>query len=286
MLLLVSIALASASAYSAPSFDAYLDKFGLVIDANEYDHRLRVFSANTERILSHNKLYPNSTSFTMKMNSFGHMTAAEWEENFSHPHSIRTSHRSATFRASNASDVPASVDWVSKGAVTAIGNEAACGGACWAFAAAGAIEGALFIKTGTLEKVSAQQLVNCVYPKVDSCDLGGEMQDAFAWIKKNGGICSDSAYSYNGSASKQGRCAQSGTQCANVNSTKLVNVVTVAPTEAALTEAVARTPVSVAIEGLKVIASALLYDNLQHHTPPHFHSDSDNLRLGLHLASS
>jgi C1A family cysteine protease len=65
------------------------------------------------------------------------------------------------------------VDWVAKGAVTAIGNKAACGGACWAFASAGAIEGALAIETGKLEALSAQQLVNFVYPKVDSCQLGG-----------------------------------------------------------------------------------------------------------------
>lgn len=52
-----------------------------------------------------------------------------------------------------AGDLPASVDWVAKGAVTPIVNQGACG-SCWAFSAITSLESLRQIKTGTLEPLS------------------------------------------------------------------------------------------------------------------------------------
>lgn len=69
------------------------------------------------------------------------------------------------------SDAP-SLDWRVQGAVTPVKLQGVCG-ACWSFAATGALEGAwkLFGPNHTLESLSEQQLVDCS-GKNNGCDGG------------------------------------------------------------------------------------------------------------------
>ena len=64
-------------------------------------------------------------------------------------------------------------------------------GACWAFAAIGALEGANFAKTGKLQSFSVQQLIDCNTRKNDKdkkgdhnkgCS-GGDMIRAFKYFQ-------------------------------------------------------------------------------------------------------
>merc|ERR1719218_207806 len=52
-----------------------------------------------------------------------------------------------------AVDLPSSIDWSTKGAVTPIKNQGQCG-SCWAFSTTGSTEGISFISTGKLPSLS------------------------------------------------------------------------------------------------------------------------------------
>jgi len=139
--------------------------------------------------------------------------------------------------------VPASVDWRTKGAVTAIKNQGQCG-SCWSFSTTGSTEGAHKLQKGkALVGLSEQNLVDCSSAEGDQGCNGGLMDDAFTYIIKNNGIDSEASYPYT---------AQTGTchfNPANV-AAHLVSYQNVASqNEAALTEAISvRGPVSVAID--------------------------------------
>lgn len=87
----------------------------------------------------------------------------------------------------------ADLDWVSRGAVNPVRNQASCG-SCWAFAAVSAVESAYQIKKGTLLSMSEQNLVDC--DKTDYGCNGGLPINAFNWIKSNGGVATRAAYPY------------------------------------------------------------------------------------------
>ena len=95
-----------------------------------------------------------------------------------------------------------SVDWRAKGGVNTVKNQAQCG-SCWAFSATAAIEGAYFIKSGTLLSLSEQELVSC--DTVSSGCNGGYQSSAFSYLKKHGQEL-ESDYPYTSETGVSGRC--------------------------------------------------------------------------------
>ncbi|KAF4714587.1 hypothetical protein FOZ62_026559, partial [Perkinsus olseni] len=92
-------------------------------------------------------------------------------------------------------DLPASIDWRTKGVLNPVKNQEQCG-SCWAFSANGALESRYAIATGTLLSFSEQQLVDCS-SKDEGCK-GGLMSDAFEYVRKHG-IDEESTNPYKGS---------------------------------------------------------------------------------------
>ncbi|KAK9394698.1 digestive cysteine proteinase 2-like [Crotalus adamanteus] len=89
--------------------------------------------------------------------------------------------------------LPESLDWRLYGAVTPVKDQAVCG-SCWSFATTGALEGALFLKTGVLTPLSQQVLIDCSWGFGNHACDGGQEPHAFEWIMKHGGIASAEAY--------------------------------------------------------------------------------------------
>jgi KDEL-tailed cysteine endopeptidase len=141
----------------------------------------------------------------------------------------------------NSSDLPKSVDWREKGAVTAVKDQGQCG-SCWSFSASGALEGANFIKNGKLVSISEQHFVDCDDNGDHGCH-GGLMDNAFEWAQKNGGVCSEENYPYD---AKKGRCNNKG--CGDKYATPKSFTDVKENSDEALMSALAKQPVSVAIE--------------------------------------
>jgi C1A family cysteine protease len=95
-----------------------------------------------------------------------------------------------------------SIDWSTKGAVTAVKNQGQCG-SCWAFSSTGGAEGQWEIATGQLTSMSEQQLVDC--SKQNSGCNGGLMDYAFAFYEKTS-VATEVSYPYTG---RDGSCKSS-----------------------------------------------------------------------------
>lgn len=79
----------------------------------------------------------------------------------------------------DTNDLPLTVDWRTKGAVTPVQNQLNCISA-WAFSAVSAMEGAHFVATGELVKLSDQQCIDCA---ISSGCYGAQPYDCFEYAK-------------------------------------------------------------------------------------------------------
>ena len=74
-------------------------------------------------------------------------------------------------------------------------------GSCYAFSAIGALEGQIFIKTGKLVSLSAQEIVDCTASySNDGCD-GGIIFTVYQYVYDSNGLASDESYPYNATQS-------------------------------------------------------------------------------------
>uniref|UniRef100_A0A6V7QT32 Uncharacterized protein n=1 Tax=Ananas comosus var. bracteatus TaxID=296719 RepID=A0A6V7QT32_ANACO len=213
-------------------------------DLGEKHKRFNVFKENVKFIHEFNK---KDEPYKLKLNKFGDMTSEEFKRTYAgskiqHHRSFRGAPRgSGSFVYENVHDVPASVDWREKGAVTGVKDQGQCG-SCWAFSTVVAVEGINYIKTKELVSLSEQELVDCDTSNNNGCN-GGLMDYAFEFIKKNGGITSEAEYPYK---AEDGTCDASKKDSPAVSIDGHEDVP--ANDEDALMKAVANQPVSVAIE--------------------------------------
>ncbi|TWW79769.1 cathepsin K [Takifugu flavidus] len=163
----------------------------------EEEIRRAVWEKNMNMIDAHNQEAAlGMHSYELGMNHLGDMTSEEVLEKMTGLLVPLNDQRNVTMALSNSIErLPKHLDYRKKGIVTAVKDQGSCG-SCWAFSAAGALEGMQAKKTGKLVDLSAQNLVDCVKEN-DGCG-GGYMTNAFRYVATNGGIDSEASYPYVG----------------------------------------------------------------------------------------
>ncbi|XP_008225270.1 PREDICTED: zingipain-2-like [Prunus mume] len=227
----------------AAKHEQWMTKYDRVYEDNaEKERRFAIFKKNLQFVEKFNS--EGNKTYKLGLNEHSDLSDEEFLRQ-------RTGYKRATESTSSANisfrykdlsptDVPPSIDWREKGAVTPIKNQLRCG-CCWAFSAVAAVEGINQIQTGELISLSEQQLLDCTSSYGNKgCD-GGFMTSSFQYIQQNGGIASEENYPYQ---------AVEGTCNANQPAVQITGYEKVPEnSEEDLLKAVSRQPVSIIIDG-------------------------------------
>jgi len=201
----------------------------------EFVFRMEQFKQTMANIAEHES--NDAHKSTVGLNQFSDWTHAEYKKLLGYKSRQNVSaEEPELLDVSNLADA---VDWRTKGAVTPVKNQGQCG-SCWAFSTTGAVEGAMFLSSGTLQSYSEQQLVDC--SKMNNGCNGGLMDYAFQYIETNP-LMLESDYPY---TARNGHCTYVASK--GQGNVKGFKDVTRDSTGSQLKAALSVGPVSVAIE--------------------------------------
>ncbi|XP_039146329.1 LOW QUALITY PROTEIN: cysteine protease XCP1-like [Dioscorea cayenensis subsp. rotundata] len=219
-------------------FESWMAKHSRIYSGIEEKlRRFEIFKANLKHIDEKNKMISN---YWLGLNEFADLSHEEFKNKYL---GLMKTKRDATstFMYENAANLPKSVDWRKKGAVTHVKNQGACG-SCWAFSTVAAVEGINKIVTGNLTSLSEQELIDCDKPDNNGCN-GGLMDYVFSFIVSNGGLHTEKEYPY---LMEEGTCNKKKGELQVVTISGYQDVPE--NNEESLLKALAHQPVSVAIE--------------------------------------
>ncbi|EGC32858.1 hypothetical protein DICPUDRAFT_98747 [Dictyostelium purpureum] len=230
----------SAQTYQT-SFLGWMKKHNKAYHHHEFNDKYQTFKDNMDFIHNWNS---KESDTVLGLNRFADLTNEEYKKTYLGM-SINVNLRANQVPMNGLNferfTGPSSIDWRQNGAVAYVKDQGHCG-SCWAFATTGAVEGAHQIKTGNMVTFSEQHLVDCSgrYGN-NGCD-GGLMTSAFKYIIDNDGIATEEAYPY---TATQNRCVYNTTMLGTaISGYKDVP----RGSESALTAAISKQPVAVAID--------------------------------------
>lgn len=170
--------------------------------------RMKIFMENKNKIAQHNQAYAKGhVSYKLGLNKYADLLHHEFVQKmngFNRSASLKMYKGVAQeieepvyFMEPANVEIPKSADWRDQGAVTEVKDQGHCG-SCWSFSATGALEGQNQRKTGVLVSLSEQNLVDCSAKYGNNGCNGGLMDNAFQYVKDNGGIDTEKSYPYEG----------------------------------------------------------------------------------------
>lgn len=228
-------------------FEHFVKQWGKDYGSDEqWEHRFQVFSGNLANI---EKTNAEDHGFTLGITRFADLTGSEVASMYGGYD--KPDNTSMNFLGSDrysGKDLPDTVDWTQKGAVTPVKDQGHCG-SCWAFSSTGALEGAWQIATGNLVSLSEQQLVDCAKFRYGNMGCNGGLQPrAFRYIQGHA-LCREDQYPYTGKSSIFKSCeAPSDCPTPAIPKGALTGFKYVDKTQEALMEAIAQQPVAISIE--------------------------------------
>ncbi|XP_039521838.1 cathepsin S, ortholog 1 isoform X1 [Pimephales promelas] len=179
-------------------------------NTREERHRRAVWEQNLLEILKHNEETAGGLhTYTLGLNQLSDMDADEVNPLMNGLLEEDLPEVNVSFRppSHDQRPVPARVDWTEHGMVSPVQNQGRCG-SCWAFSAAGALEGQMKRRTGALVPLSPQNLLDCSVSLGNRGCKGGYLSRAFLYVIQNNGIDSNTFYPYE---HKEGVCRYSVT---------------------------------------------------------------------------
>jgi cathepsin H len=195
--LLVALFLCGVVLARADEFTNFMQQYNKAYSHDEFAKRRAIFYDTLAEI---NQINSENRGWEAGVNEWSDLT---WEE-FKGKFLMAPQKCSATEKGNHVmtDKTDDAVDWRLKGVVTPVKNQGSCG-SCWAFSTTGAVESASAIKTGKLQTVAEQQLVDCAGGFKNMGCRGGLPSQAFQYIMWAGGIQDSASYPYTG---RDGQC--------------------------------------------------------------------------------
>lgn len=188
---IAGFAIASPSADIVEKFKEFQIKWGRHYVGEEYVKRIQYFEESVKQV-KHFQEHEVGTAVYSHLGPFADASPEEMSGRKGLiPEEILGEMPQAPFLKET---LDSSLNWVAKGAVNPIKNQAQCG-SCWAFSTACTLEGTGFVSTGKLVSVSEQNIVDCDTNGCNGCN-GGLPSRALQWSAQNGGVASEQAYPY------------------------------------------------------------------------------------------
>jgi len=183
-------------------FGLFQQKYNKNYPADEVQQRLEIFKENYQIAAALTR--ESNGSATFGITKFSDLTQEEFKKFWLMPTMNKETLPDLPLAEPVApTQVKASFDWRSKGAITPVYNQQQCG-SCWAFSATETIESYYFLSGHPLTGLSMQQIVDCD-TSCYGCN-GGWTYLAFEYVEQAGGLTSLNQYPY---TAQNGACQQS-----------------------------------------------------------------------------